>query len=166
MRIILQHFKGRELDPDDFGFAITDDNGIMNWDNSLLPCDTITYREYSKIPAMVAMPDADSESADKTAVSSLLAEIDVARLVSEGGHKSSILTVSRAGAEKPVLRLPLTDLLLMAKGEIRKDMDDQEYLDRQDEYNLIFFLDDAGWYINGGVWINSWHVRDFTLNYN
>ena len=166
VRIILQHFKGNELDPDDFGFTITDDNGIMNWDNSLLPCDTITYREYSKIPAQVAMPDADRESGDKTAVSSLLAEIDVARLVSEGGHKSSILTVSRVGAEKPVVRLPLTDLLLMAKGEIRKDMDDQEYLDRQDEYNVILFLDDAGWYINGGVWINSWHIRDFTLNYN
>ena len=161
VRIILQHFKGKELNPDDFDFTISDVNGIMNWDNSLLPCDEITYREWSKIPAEVAMPDADESQAEKTAVSSLVAELDVARLVKK--DYVTVLTVSRAGQEKPVLRLPLIDLLLMAKGEARRKMDDQEYLDRQDEYNLIFFLDDEGWYVNGGVWINSWHVRDFTL---
>lgn len=164
VRIVLQHWQGRALDPDDFGFEITDDNGIMNWDNSLMPCEMLTYRPFSKHAASVAMPDADAESGEKTSVSSLLAEIDIARLVSEGGHKSAVLTVTRSGQEKPVLRLPLTELLLMVKGEVRKDMDDQEYLDRQDEYDLIFFLDDAGWYINGGIWVNSWHIRDFSFN--
>lgn len=160
VRIILQHFKGKALDPDDFDFMISDVNGIMNWDNGLLPCDEISYRAWSKIPAEVSMPDAEDQEAEKTAVSSLLAEIDVARLVKKDDYDTTI-TVMRAGQEKPLLRLPLIDLLLMAKGEARHK-DDQEYLDRQDEYNLIFFLDDAGWYVNGGVWVNSWHVIDFS----
>ena len=161
IRVVLQHYKGKELIPEDYEFFITDDNGILNWDNELLPCDNIIYREWSKESAEVSMPDEDMGSADRTAVSSLLAELDVARLVKEG-HRP-ILTVTRQNAEKPVLRLPLIDLLLVAKGDARHDMGDQEYLDRQDEYNIIFFLDDDGWYINGGIWINSWHIRDFSF---
>lgn len=163
IRIILQHYKGKELNPDDFDFTITDNNHIMNWDNALLPCEEIAYREWSKIPTEVTMPDEESDSAEKTAVSSLVAELDVARLVKK--DDIAVLTVSQKGAEKPVIRLPLIDLLLVAKGEARHEMDDQEYLDRQDEYNLIFFLDDEGWYMNAGIWINSWHIRDFNFNY-
>lgn len=161
VRIILQHYKGKELSLNDFEFTITDNNGIMNWDNSLLPCDEIVYREWSKIPAEVSLPDAEQDSGEKTAVSSLVAELDVARLVK---GQAPILAVSHPGDSKPILRLPLIDLLLVAKGEARRNMDDQEYLDRQDEYNIIFFLDDAGWYMNGGIWINSWHVIDFSSN--
>ncbi len=47
----------------------------------------------------------------------------------------------------------------MIKGEYRKDMGNQEFLDRLDEYNLTFFLDgDDKWYTGAGVHINSWVV--------
>ena len=38
-------------------------------------------------------------------------------------------------------------------------MDDQEYLDRQDEYNLTFFLDENNdWHMTSGIIINSWRI--------
>lgn len=163
VRIILQHYKGKTLNPDDFEFTVTDDNGIMNWDNALLPCDVITYREWAKNAAEVSMPGEDADSAEITSISSVIAEIDVARLVKEG-HKP-VLMVRQPNAGKTVLRLPLIDVLLTAKGEARHKMDDQEYLDRQDEYNLIIFLNDEnGWYVNGGIWVNSWHVIEHFPN--
>ena len=166
VRVTLQHYTGRELDPEDFEFSIADDNGFMDWDNSLLPCEKIGYSQWTRRPGTVSMPGGDAFSADITSISSVTAELDVARLVKEG--QAPVLTVRQDGAEKPLLRLPLIDLLLLAKGEARIEMDDQEYLDRQDEYNFIFFLDEAdGWYrlyAKGGIWVNSWHLDEFHVD--
>ena len=38
-------------------------------------------------------------------------------------------------------------------------MTDQEYLDRQDDYSILFFIDASNnWYMAGGIYINSWAV--------
>ena len=37
-------------------------------------------------------------------------------------------------------------------------MSDQEYLDRQDEYNLTFFLDKEDRWVSSSIIINSWRV--------
>ena len=87
----------------------------------------------------------------------MIAQIDLARLVKEG-HAPE-LTVACKDKPEPLFRLPLIDLLLCAKGDVPYAEEDQDYLDRQDNYNLIFFIDDEnGWYAKGGIWINSWHV--------
>jgi hypothetical protein len=45
----------------------------------------------------------------------------------------------------------------MIKGHY-DNMGDQEYLDRQDEYNMTFFLDDDMHWISSFIYINSWKV--------
>ena len=56
------------------------------------------------------------------------------------------------------MRIPLIDYLLLIKGHYG-NMGDQEYLDRQDDYSILFFLDHGkNWYIAGGIYINSWAV--------
>ena len=153
VRIILQHYNGREMDKNDFHFFVLDDNGLMNWDNSLLADETIAYQEHYKEAAQVTTPAESRAGEDEImSITSVVAEIDVARLMT---GRNPILIVEVEGKDKPVLRLPLVDLLLNARGSYAP----QEYLDRQDEYNLIFYLDDAyGWYTRGGIWVNSWHV--------
>jgi len=37
-------------------------------------------------------------------------------------------------------------------------MDDQEYLDRQDKYDLVFFLDQGDRWMNAYIYINSWKL--------
>lgn len=161
LRVILQHYNGRQMDKDDFSFKVTDDNATMEWDNSVTNTGkTITYREHTKQEALVGVPVQARADDEITSITSVVAEIDIARLMAD--HKP-VLTVEVKGKDKPVLSLPLIDLLLNAKGAYRSN---QEFLDRQDDYNLIFYLDDAyGWYTKGGVWVNSWHVifQDKTL---
>lgn len=155
VRVILQHYNGNPLQKDDFHFTVTDNNGTLNHDNTLLEDEYIAYREWAKAEAEVAQPG--SRSDEIRSISSVVAEIDMARLVRDGHNP--ILTVNVDGKDKPILSLPLIDLLLAAKGEAKREMSDQEYLDRQDDYTLFFYLDDAyGWYAGGGIWVNSWHV--------
>ncbi len=73
--------------------------------------------------------------------------------------RQPVLRVVRNADGEEIIRLPLVKYLLMIKGEYRKDMGNQEFLDRLDEYNLTFFLDgDDKWYTGAGVHINSWVV--------
>lgn len=43
VRVVLQHLSGEAVDKDKFVFSIHDNNGSMDWDNSLLPDEQITY---------------------------------------------------------------------------------------------------------------------------
>ena len=43
IRIILQQMDGVTVEVDKFEFTITDDNGLMNYDNKLLEDETLTY---------------------------------------------------------------------------------------------------------------------------
>jgi hypothetical protein len=37
-------------------------------------------------------------------------------------------------------------------------MPNQEYLDRQDEYTMTFFLDEDGDWLSASIIVNSWRV--------
>jgi len=52
----------------------------------------------------------------------------------------------------------LVKYLLLTEAE-GHDMTQQEYLDRQDEYNMTFFLDENMKWINTSIIINDWVVR-------
>ena len=68
------------------------------------------------------------------------------------------LTVTNSHTDEIVFSIPLKDYCLMVKGFYNRDMADQEYLDRQDEYNMVFFLDDGMRWISSYIYINSWKV--------
>ena len=60
--------------------------------------------------------------------------------------------------DKVVLSVPIVDYALLVKGYYKRAMDDQEYLDRQDEYNMTFFLDESGDWVSSTIIVNSWRV--------
>ena len=37
-------------------------------------------------------------------------------------------------------------------------MTDQDYLDRQDEYSFVFFVDDGMNWLSASIFVNSWRV--------
>lgn len=154
VRIILQHYNGKELNKDDFSFTITDNNGLMDYTNALLDDEVITYYACRKESGEASIPQKTRETV--TSISSVIAEINVGRLMID---HNPVLAINCKDKSEPVLRLPLIDLLMYAKGDVPVAKNDQDYLDRQDSYNLIFFVNDEnGWYMNRGIWINSWHV--------
>ena len=89
-----------------------------------------------------------------TSVSVALAELTIGRI---RAGKSPVLHVRNRENGEDVLRIPVADYALMVKGQYREKMGDQEYLDRQDEYTMTFFLERGEW-LSTVIYINSWRV--------
>lgn len=150
IRVVIQNASGKAISHDDFKFAIDDDNSWLAFDNTALKEDSVTYHPWSQY-------DGTATSADNTttAVSAVVAEMTVNRLLVD---KSPRLKVYNMHNGKMVFNIPLIDYSLLVKGNYNKEMDSQEYLDRQDEYNFIFFVDDNLNWLSATIYVNSWRV--------
>lgn len=158
IRIQLVHLSGKEIKKDDFDFKITDNNGHLAHDNAILDDEDIEYRSWStregvagsKLPALntgrnsiTPIPEADKSEAAPV-VHSITAEFTTSRLQTS---QCPILTVIRKSDNTAVANINLIDYFLKVKGEYNRPMDDDEYFDRQDEYNMTLFMhDDGSWY--------------------
>ena len=156
-KVVLQHLSGKPVDKDKFDFFITDDNCKMDWDNNLLPCDNVTYRAWSVSSGSAEVGTRSvTEPVEATeTVGVALAELTTGRLVM--GHKPR-LHIRNKETGTTVLSVPLLDYALLVKGRYNEAIPDQEYLDRQDDYNLVFFLDKNENWANSFIYINSWKV--------
>lgn len=159
INVVLQNLSGKAIDKDNFTFTITDNNGLMNWDNSLLDDEPVTYRPHNveSGSAGIVTPDPTEDENDRsravTQVNTCVAQFTVGRMVK--GQDMTVTIKNSKGRE--VLNLPLIDYALLVKGHYG-NMDDQDYLDRQDKYDLVFFLDDRDEWIKTYIYINSWQV--------
>lgn len=156
VRVLLQKINGETLDPEMFSFYLLSDNGSISQKNRLREDEMIHYTEWSKVAGNVSDSENRGERGTISQVSAVLAELTVSRLEKERPVR---LVVTRADRDEPIISIPFIDYALMVKGNYRKDMTDQEYLDRQDEYPLVFFLDsNYEWERSSGIYINSWHI--------
>ncbi len=153
--VVLQHLSGEEVDPDDFTFTITDNNGSMDWDNALLEDEDITYYAWYTASAGASVETTRADDGTLLYNNAAVAELSTARLMSGADTR---LTVVNNSTGETVLSIPFIDYALLVKGYYNRDMDDQEYLDRQDEYSLVFLLDDGNNWYSSYIYINSWKV--------
>ena len=165
VRIVLQHLSGDEVDPDDFIFTLTDDNGHLAHDNTPLPDEVLAYDAWHVTQGTASLPDdeADAQGRATTSISVAVAELTTSRLMAGQDDNPTTLTISRKepdddGTRHTVLSIPLADYALLVKGHYNRQLSDQEYLDRQDEYNLTFFLDEDNNWASSSIIINSWRV--------
>lgn len=154
VRIVLQHLSGEPVNADQFHFTITDENGLMNYDNNLLQDEVITYRAWDKYDGYAGVGETEKKEGI-TEINVAIAELTVARLMAD---ERPILRITNKATGENVLTIPLVDYVLLVKGNYNREMTDQEYLDRQDEYNMTFFLDEGNHWMNAYIHINSWHV--------
>ena len=160
VRVILQHLSGEPINVDDFEYTITDaENGLMNYNNALLAeNDSIIYSAWdTRTGTATGVEDVTGEGQINVAV----AELSIARLMTD---KDAQLTITEKATGDIVLSVPLVDYALMVKGNYTNapqfgyEMPDQEYLDREDEYTMIFFLDEGNYWMNAFIYINSWRI--------
>ena len=149
VRVVLQQMSA-DLDSDKLRYEITADNGLLDWNNEVVANGTLTYEPWS-----VASGVAEVANTRADEVSVAVAEFTISRII-EGN--SPILTVYNIEEDKPVLSIPVADYALLVKGNYNREMSNQEYLDRQDEYNMTFFLDKDGNWLSTSIIINSWRV--------
>ena len=154
INLSLNHTAG-PLDPDRFEVTMTDENGLMDYDNSLLTDEQIEYRPWSlRSGALdVATTRADGE---EEGAGFLKAEISTARLMAD--HDCRINIVDKQ-EDKVVFSIPLVQWALMLRSDNHANMGEQEYLDREDEYNLMVFLADSkdGW-MAMEIYVNGWKL--------
>lgn len=142
VHIVLQRIDGTDLDASDFSFEIVADNGLMNYDNSLLADDDRHYIEYAK-----------SNNASTSGGIAVVGELKTARMVY--GHPMRLKAMHQG---KTLLNIPLVTYALLVKGHYHEEMSEQEFLDRQNEWNFIFFLNDQNQWEQSNLYINDWHV--------
>lgn len=152
VRIVLQHLSGSAIDVNKFTFTIEDENGLMNHSNQLLPDEKLIYHAWHTDSGITKVKSSSDQTV--TSIGVAIAELTVGRLVTTN---KPILTIYNETGTK-VLSIPLIDYALLVKGFYNRTMDDQEYLDRQDEYNMTFFLDSNNTWVSSSIIINGWKV--------
>lgn len=156
VRIVLQQMSDG-LVADKFRYEITADNGLLDWNNDVIADGTLIYEPWSVATGSADVaPDYGTSSVTRgDEVSVAVAEFTINRMID---GQSPILTIYNIEEEKRVLSIPVADYALLVKGNYNRDMSNQEYLDRQDEYNMTFFLDEDGNWLSASIIVNSWRV--------
>lgn len=150
IRIVIQQLSGEDVDAGKFELTLTDDNGWMAHDNSLVEDEMLTYKPWHTTTGMAGVGEDEGEE-----VAAAVFELTVGRLMTD--HRPILTLFNKETGEK-VFSIPVIDYALLVKGHYSETMSDQEYLDRQDEYNMTFFLDKEGKWASSSVIINSWRV--------
>lgn len=156
IRVLLQRYDGSAIDPKDFEVFITIPDAWLDWNNDVFPNGPmVTYTPWGERYGQVTTPDTVEDTGTMTTISGLLFELSSSRLMVGA---NATLTVRRTYDNKDIIRVPIIDYFLLVRGHYG-DIPDQEYLDRQDDYSILFFIDnDNNWYIGAGIYINSWAV--------
>ena len=151
LRIVLQHVDGTPVNNEDFDFVVTASNTLFDYNNNLLPAATTTFAPWTR-GQQIAGAEADTDEPVEVA----FAEFSLSRLMATGGPRLEI--TSRKTGNK-VLSIPLVSYLLLLKSEQFSWMSSQEYLDRENRWSMIFFLDKGDHWWAVSIVINGWTVR-------
>jgi len=146
VRIILQSLDSKlTVDVDDFSFALIANNQNCNAFNETTGVDPWTY-----------VPHYTNNDADAGAI----AELHTMRMLSDRENR---LTIKNKIDGSSLLDVNLNMYINALKLQKYKNMPLQEYMDREDEYNVVVFLTKekpSGRWIAGKITINSWIVRE------
>lgn len=184
IQVILEELNSPYItDYKDFDFRIIDDNFVLNAENKVakyLATDDfqpgyIPYASENRIMGYVEYQDRDgalNTEDEKRPVQVACAEFSTSRLFLSNVETARLVitsTVDRdsAGNPRKIIDMPLITYLAAIRGFGDNWIkDDQEFLDRQSRWTLMFFLQRNVW-VKARVAVNAWTVRinDIELDY-
>lgn len=148
--VLIDANSGTGLSADDFTISATTQNSDLDYQNEPVTTETVTWQPYYQGVETV------EDTNGNTAYQAVCAELNTLRLLD--GTETS-LAITHQGEAEPFLHVSLTDLLLLTKMESH-DMTAQEYLDRQDEYVIMAYLDMIGGKAHClEIIVNDWTIR-------
>lgn len=153
---LLQSTTTDSLPEEQYSFRITADNGHMDYRNELIEDSGVVYHEHFK-----AGIDQEED------IDVLKAEINTLRLMADEPSRLQILSNPENGSrpdakpasEEPecLLDIDLTAYLLMFKSVYYRNIPDQEWLDRSNTFNIVFFINPATGIVSA-LQIENWRV--------
>lgn len=146
---ILQDEDNTPLQAEDFSFTLESANGVIDYANMPVGTTTVGYLPYQQEVSVL------SEQ-----IPVIHARLNTLRLMK--GDNTTLL-MRHVPSGEVIMRLSLTQYLLLSKiYNYIGDMGDQEYLDRQDSYTLLFFIKSSGTGIpklQPMIKVNGWTIR-------
>lgn len=167
IRIILQQLSANNMSPEDYDFKIEAIDGELAYDNSILGNESITYLPWNKQTGVAGIGKESSSSL--VYVDGVIADITMSRLM-VAQQNEVMLTITSSSNGKIIASVPLIQYALLSKDyyeeAYRHMMSDQEFLDREDEFVLTFFLDENSNWISSYILIQSWRIvlHDYEVN--
>lgn len=165
IRVMLQQTTGN-LSADDFTITIEAANGKMGWNNQLLGDTEITYVPWNTQTDILGVKNSNGVAMDYYGV---IADLSTCRLMySMVGD--IFLVVKRKETDELLFKVPLIQYSLLEREyyELAYShvITPQEFLDRQDEYLMTFFLDENMNWLYAVIEVLQWHVvvRNYTLS--
>lgn len=162
--VVLHDMNGNPIKGDTFTYEIQSANGRMAHDHSLLEDDVLKYGAYFVETANLS--DYDDTKGEEPVVNLTVAraELNTLRLVK--GNPTRLVIRERAGG-KLVLDINLIQYILMTReyyeNRVGAKLTDQQYLDYEDKYSLMFTMMPTGSIINPYAMvelrINGWVLR-------
>lgn len=160
LHIVLQQMSGEPVEGS-FTFTLVEDNGKLDWDNSLMPDEQLTYYAHTVRSGIagVEVPDykGDGEGNSRatiTQVRTVVADLKVNRLMAD---RKAMVKIYNDADHSLVASIPLVDYALLVKGA-DAHLSDQDYLDYRDDYSMVLFLDPGYRWISTEIYINSWKI--------
>ncbi len=150
LRVLLQQVSGEKIDVNNFEFRVVDNNTLMGWNNDVLPSPQVSYYPWTKGNA------SPGQLPDYSEASVAWAEMSFPRLVT--GLQPHLIVTNRLTGETTI-DIPLNNYLLLLKSMAYAKMGNQEFLDRESQWNMLFFLDNNMQWIKTTIVINDWIVR-------
>ncbi len=153
-RVLLQDTEGNALSKDDYSFAITTANRILDHDNEPCECEPLSYQPYTLTEATISNDDTPTRATDLHA---LVAEMGTLRLTDDVPAR---FTVRNERKQQNLFDVDLLKYLNLLKLDAYADMSLQEYLDRESSYQIILIMghNDAGQEVMLSLQINAWTI--------
>ena len=170
INLSMQHISGETLTTDMFTVTMSEGNGYLSHDNSLREDENVEFRPWHLRAGSVDITG--SRADDETNLNYFMAEISTSRLMSDRDPRINIVENETGNT---VYSIPIVKWATTFRSQQFKDVnnnmhvitDDQEYLDRESDYNVMLYLDNGeeGW-VAASIYINSWRVvlQDQELN--
>ncbi|MBC5622122.1 MULTISPECIES: FimB/Mfa2 family fimbrial subunit [Butyricimonas] len=140
IRFVFENLGTSNFDVNDYTYELSESNGYMGHDNALKPDDVLSYQPYHI-----------NQSSATTGV----IELNTMRLMTD---RLNNFTVKDKNTGATLFNVDLTDFFLLLRHEEHKNKwGDQEYLDRKDAYDVVFYLSGStnAW-LSISVIINGW----------
>ena len=154
LRLILRRQDGGAISHSDFDFFVEEDNAVMGPDNRVLRGEKFRYHPVDRDGIETAIPDGHGGLTD-VSVPAAIADMHIARLTPDSEGQ---IIVRRTSTGEEVIRTDLMQLILAAKEFDAPDMDEQEYLDREDSFTVHLVLDEQEQWVKMQIYVNDWII--------
>ncbi len=161
IRINLQQLNYQPVDGNDFEFKIVDDNTRYDYLNNCPKMGDVEYHPWKKGSASAGWVAGSNFEPAEVKVG--FANIATGRLLLENNPR--LVVYDKKEENNKIIDIPLIPYLMLSLPEIKeshkmyKNLQPQEYLDRENQWNLYFFLDENRAWVEARIVINNWEVR-------